>query len=201
MAGYVVVLDANVLYGVEVTDLFATMATRRLFRPHWSPQILDEVVRNLVARPDLDPGAIRRRLEYLNRALPGALAEVPEPLIDAMPVNEKDRHVLALAVHVGAPSIVTENTRDFPAALLEPFGVEAVGADAFALSQVDLHPEGVLASITAMATRRRRPPKTPDDIVEALARSPAECHGCASQRQLRARFLYRVFYRMSVMRR
>lgn len=170
MAGYVVVLDANVLYGVEVTDLFATISTRRLFRPHWSPQIFDEVVRNLATRPDLDPAAIHRRLGYLNRALRGALPEVPESLIEAMPVNEKDRHVLALAVHAGAPTIVTENTRDFPAELLEPFGVAAVSADAFALSQVDLHPDGVRASITAMATRRRRPPKTSDEIVEALAR-------------------------------
>lgn len=45
------VLDANVLYGIEVTDLVATMATRRLFRPHWSPQILGETRRNLATRP------------------------------------------------------------------------------------------------------------------------------------------------------
>lgn len=50
MAGFVVVLDANVLYGIEVTDLFATMATRRIFRPYWSPEILDEVHRNLARR-------------------------------------------------------------------------------------------------------------------------------------------------------
>lgn len=170
MAECVVVLDANVLYGVEVTDFFATMATRRLFRPHWSPQILDEVVRNLTLRPDLDPAAVERRIEYLNRALPAALAEVPLPLIETMPVNEKDRHVLALAVHVGAPTIVTENLRDFPAEQLKPFGVEALGADDFALAQVDLHRDGVLASIAAMAARRRRSPKTPDEIIEALAR-------------------------------
>lgn len=170
MAGYVVVLDANVLYGIEVTDLFATMATRRLFRPHWSPHILDEVARNLALRRDLSPDAIDRRLEYLNRALPGALAEVPSDLVEAMPINEKDRHVLALAVHVGAPTIVTDNVRDFPQDLLEPYGIEAVTADAFALAQVDLHREGVLAAVEAMAARRRRPPKTADAIVSALAR-------------------------------
>lgn len=158
------------LYGIEVTDFLATMATRRLFRPHWSPDILDEVVRNLALRPDLDPVAIDRRLEHLNQALPGALTEVPVALVTAMPVNTKDRHVLALAVHVGAPTIVTENIRDFPSDLLEPFGVEAVTADAFALAQVDLHSEAVHASVAAMAARRRRDPKTPDDIVEALAR-------------------------------
>lgn len=38
MAGYVVVLDPNVLCGIEVTDFFATMATRRLFRQNSSWQ-------------------------------------------------------------------------------------------------------------------------------------------------------------------
>lgn len=170
MAGYVVVLDANVLYGIEVTDFLATMATRRLFRPHWSPHILDEVVRNLALRSDLEPSAILRRVGHLNRALPGALTDVPTELVDAMPVNEKDRHVLALAVHVAAPTIVTDNVRDFPQDLLEPYGIESVTADAFSLAQVDLHREGVLAAIGAMAARRRRPPKTPDAIIDALAR-------------------------------
>ncbi|CAN5820264.1 PIN domain-containing protein [soil metagenome] len=166
MAGYVVVLDANVLYGIEVTDLIATMATRRLFRPHWSPQILDEVVRNLARRPDLAREAIERRIEYLNRALPGALAEVPDTLVHAMPVNDKHRHVLALAVHVGAPTIVTDNVRDFPPELLDPLGVEAITADAFAVAQVDLHRRDVFAAIDAMAERRRRPPKTTDAIIK-----------------------------------
>jgi len=170
MAGYVVVLDANVLYGIEVTDLFATMATRRLFRPHWSPEILAEVVRNLGLRPDLDPQAIQRRIDHLNRALPAATVQIPSALVDAMPVNDKDRHVLALAVHVGAPTIVTDNLRDFPGDLLEPFGIEAISADAFALAQVDLHPGEVLASVDAMAARRRRPPRSRTEIIAALAR-------------------------------
>ncbi|MEX2548406.1 MAG: PIN domain-containing protein [Chloroflexota bacterium] len=170
MAGYVVVLDANILYGIEVTDFFATMAIRRLFRPHWSPQILDEVVRNLASRPDLDPTAIERRVAYLNRALPAALAEAPATLVDAMPVNDKDKHVVALAVHVGAPTIVTENLRDFPAALLDPLGIEAVSADVFALAQVDLHVDGVVASLDAMSARRQRAPKTRGEIIDSLAR-------------------------------
>lgn len=112
MARFVVVLDANVLYGIAVTDLMATMATRRLFRPHWSAQILDEVTRNLDRRPDLDSTAVARRIDYLNRALPDALAAIPDSLIEAMPINDKDRHVLALAVHVGAQVVVTDNLKD-----------------------------------------------------------------------------------------
>ena len=103
MAVRVAVLDANVLYGIEVTDVLLTMATRRLYRPHWSPEILDEVARNLRLRRDLDPAAIDRRITQMNRALPGAAEAPPASLIDEMPVNDKDRHVLALAVHTGAP--------------------------------------------------------------------------------------------------
>ena len=168
MATFVVVLDANVLYGIEVTDLLLTMATRRLFRPHWSPQILDEVRRNLALRDDLQLSAIDRRIAHMNSALPDGEVEIPDVLVDAMAVNEKDRHVLALAVHVGAPTIVTNNLKDFPPALCAPHGVEAVSADEFVLHQAHLYRDGVIASIDAMAARRRRYPKTRADIIARL---------------------------------
>ena len=169
MARFVVVLDANVLYGIAVTDLMATMATRRLFRPHWSPQILDEVTRNLDRRPDLDSAGVARRIEHLNRALPDALVRVPPSLIEAMPINEKDRHVLALAVHVGDQAVVTDNLRDFPLELLAEFGVDALSPDAFTLAQIDLDREAVAACITVMAARRRNPPMTGREVVDALS--------------------------------
>lgn len=171
MAAHVVVLDANVLYGIEVTDLVLTMATRHLYRPHWSPQILDEVTRNLKLRADLDPAAIDRRIAQMNQALPSALDEPPASLIEEMPVNEKDRHVLALAVHVEAPMIVTENLRDFPPELLADRGIEAIDVDTFVVGHVERDPIGVLGAIDAMAARRRRHPKTSHDIIEVLAAS------------------------------
>lgn len=170
MTGFVAVIDANVLYGIEETDLLATMASVRLFRPHWSPEILDEVSRNLVQRPDLDPEAIERRLAHLNRALPDALRSAPSELVEAMPVTRSDRHVLALAVHVGAPTIVTENLRDFPAELCEPYNVEAISTDTFVLAQVHLRPDLVVSSVEAMAARRQRAPKSPDEIIDRLSR-------------------------------
>jgi hypothetical protein len=47
----VAVVDATVLYAIELTDLLLTFATRRLVRLHWSTAILDEVRHNLVLRP------------------------------------------------------------------------------------------------------------------------------------------------------
>ncbi len=169
MAVRVAVLDANVLYGIEVTDLLLTMATRRLYRPYWSPEILDEVARNLRSRRDLDPSAIDRRITQMNRALPGASEAPPASLIDEMPVNDKDRHVLALAVHTGAPLIVTENLRDFPQRLLQRHEVEAVSADDFVLEHVERDPDAMSVVIEAMAARRRRDPKTRHDIIAVLA--------------------------------
>ena len=169
MANFVLVLDANVLYGIEATDLLLTLATRRLFRPHWSPQILDEVRRNLDLRDDLDLSSIHRRIAFMNSALPGGEVEVLNELIDAMPVNEKDRHVLALAVHVGAPTIVTNNLKDFPPNLCAPHGVEALNADEFVLHQVHLYRDGVIECIDAMAARHKRHPKTREDIIARLS--------------------------------
>lgn len=81
---FVVVLDANVLYGIEATDLLLTMVRYRLFGVHWSPLILDEVSRNL------DPPAPGRLLQ-MDRAFPTAGMDVPAELVEAMPVNDKER--------------------------------------------------------------------------------------------------------------
>ncbi|HWL41504.1 MAG TPA: PIN domain-containing protein [Ilumatobacter sp.] len=167
---HVVVLDANVLYGIETTDLLLTMATRRLFRPHWSPQILAEVARNLGERPDLDSAASKRRVDLMNTALLSANEEVPDELVTLMPVNEKDRHVLALAVKIGAQTIVTENLRDFPTELLVPYGVEALSSDSFVGGLVEDDRAAVIAAIDAMAARRLRHPKTRVDIIASLSR-------------------------------
>ena len=107
----VAVIDANVLYSIELTDLFLTLATHRLVRVHWSETILDEVRRNLAIRPDLTEVAIDYRIERMNLALPDALhGPPPDELVESMPVNAKDRHVLAFAVQVEADCVVTSTS-------------------------------------------------------------------------------------------
>jgi hypothetical protein len=86
-------------------------------------EILGEVRRNLATRPDLSDAAIEYRLMQMNRALPSALDSAPDELIDSMPINPKDRHVLALAVHKGAPFVISHNLRDFPDVMCARFGV------------------------------------------------------------------------------
>jgi predicted nucleic acid-binding protein len=179
MPTIVAVVDANVLYSIEVTDLILTIATKRIVRLHWSDEILDEVRRNLAKRPALSPSAIEYRIDQMNRALPGALDNAPTTLVETMPVNDKDRHVLALAVHVEASVIVTNNLRDFPQAACAPFGVEAVSADMFIDRQLEANPDDVLEALNDIAERRRRPPRTVASILDrleaALPTSVASC--------------------------
>ena len=165
------VVDANVLYSIELTDLLLTFAAHRLVRVHWSPTILDEVRRNLAKRADLSPDAIAYRIDRMNRAVPGALDEAPANLVATMPITEHDRHVLALAVHVEADSIVTFNLRDFPTTMCEPYGIEAVDPDTFAAAIAELDPVRVQAALADIAGRRTRPAMTVHQLLDRLDRT------------------------------
>ena len=139
MAALAVVLDATVLYGIKVTGLLLTIATKRLFRAHCSSEIGDEFRRNLIERPAISLDAVNYRIQQMIRALPDALVDPPDALREAMPVNSKDRHVLAFAVQVGGPMIVAHNLRDFPASAWDEFGIEAMGPDTFLALQNRSH--------------------------------------------------------------
>lgn len=169
MSARVAVVDANVLYSIELTDLLLTFAAHRLVRVHWSPTILDEVRRNLVKRADLTPDAIAYRIDRMNRAVPGALDEAPESLVVEMPIAEHDRHVLALAVHVQADSIVTFNLRDFPTNACEPYGIEAIDPDSLAVAIAEIDPALVQTAMSDMARRRTRPPMAVHELLDRLA--------------------------------
>jgi hypothetical protein len=56
-----VVVDANVLFSIELTDLFLTFATRRLIDIRWSEEVLSAVRRSLEVSGRLSTAAIDRR--------------------------------------------------------------------------------------------------------------------------------------------
>ena len=166
------VLDANVLYPIALADFFITAAGLGLYRPHWSPRILDEVGRNLTAnRPDLSAEQIGYRLAAMDRAMPSASVDPPEELIDQMTNHPKDRHVLAAAVLAEAGFVVTFDLGDFPADACAPHDILVENPDVFATRLVGDDPALVRTVIEEMASRRRRPPATPDEVTTHLARS------------------------------
>lgn len=74
----------------------------------------------------------------MRTAFPDARVTGYESLIPAMTNHPKDRHVLAAAARADAAVIVTANLKDFPAAALEPYQIDAVHPDDFLLDQLEL---------------------------------------------------------------
>lgn len=67
--------------------------------------------------------------------------------------QEKDRHVLAVAVKAKASLIVTFNLKDFPRTSLKPFGIEAVHPQEYLLTLYSMSPATVIGKLLAIAKR------------------------------------------------
>ncbi len=68
---YRVVLDTCVVYPAHLRDTLLRLAERGLYRPLWSPDILDELRRNLIARGiPVDP--VDRLIHEMTTAFPDA---------------------------------------------------------------------------------------------------------------------------------
>lgn len=171
MASFTVIYDANVLYPNLVRDLLIRVAQAGLVRARWTDEILDEVFRNLVEdRPDLDPAKLERTRTVMNAAIRDVLVTGYEPLIGNLDLPDSDdRHVLAAAIKVGAQAIVTNNLSDFPADRLDRWDIEAVSADEFLLSMVDLNPKVVYGQVQRIADSKKHPPMSIDEVLTALS--------------------------------
>jgi len=107
----------------------------------------------------------------MNKAVRDCLVSGYEPLIEGLKLPDPDdRHVLAAAIMAGAQVIVTRNLKDFPAADLEPWNIEAKSPDAFVLDQIHINLQAVAASIRQIADSRTNPPEAVEDILTQLER-------------------------------
>lgn len=157
-----VLLDACVLVPYHLSDLLLRLGEAALFDPLWSVDILIEVRRHV-------PAGAQGRVDRMARAFPLAAVEGYEALIPAMDNQEKDRHVLAAAVRGNAALVVTANLKDFPAAALQPYGIEAVHPDAFLLDQLDLNPTRVLQVLAEQRACYTRPELSFEEFYRTLA--------------------------------
>lgn len=139
-------LDANVLWSAAVRDTLLLAAEAGLFRPLWTRQILEEMVRSLQARrPDLDPARLARTMDQMLTYFPEALIEGYEALIPTMQNHPGDRHVLAAAVRARSSVIVTWNRADFPLAACTPYGIDVQDPDEFLCDLWLSQPAGMAA--------------------------------------------------------
>lgn len=149
-----VFLDACVLFPGLVRDLALGAARAELIRPCWSPRVLEEW-RIAGARLGAGPGEdmVMAAIAAMQLKWPEALV-IPDPEMEAaiqLP-DPADAHVLAGARAARAKTLLTFNTRDFPARPLAAEGLAVRHPDGFFWELLSREPErfgAVVASTVA----------------------------------------------------
>lgn len=170
-ARYTAVLDANVLYPALLRDLLLSLAHADLYSAKWTEHIKAEWTRSLLKdRPNM-AAQIAAAAEAMESAIPDCLVTGYEHLISGLHLPDPDdRHVLAAAITGHADAIITWNEKDFPRAVLDPFGVELQTPDEFVLNQIMLRGAVALSAIKGMRERWGRPQYTAVALVDLLER-------------------------------
>ena len=163
---FVVLLDANVLYPFRKRDVLLSFYETGLFRARWTDEIMSEWTRNLLkSRPDLSRSIAAQR-EKLAAVFPEALVAGYEHLKPGLKLPDTDdQHVLAAAIQCGAQHIVTDNIRDFPAAALEAYDIEAIEADEFLARTFDLYTAEAMTALRKLRKHYSKPPFGPSEFV------------------------------------
>ncbi len=162
--------DANVLYPSGLRNFLMHLALTGIFRAHWSAEVHDEWIRNLLKnRPDLTPDKLDRTRQLMEKALPEAMVTGYEHLIDSIELPDRnDRHVVAAAIHCRASVIVTLNLGDFPAEALRRFSIEAQHPDDFILALLENSPDRVTDAARTHRMSLTNPAKTSDEYLAEL---------------------------------
>ena len=156
-AVFPVILDSCVLYPHMLRDLLLEASNAHLYRVHWSPEILEDTLRNVVEDRRITSDHANRLRSKMNAAFPWASVTPAAGIAEAVACHPDDRHVVAAAMAAKAELIVTDNIRDFPAQALNPLGIEAVTPDKFLCDLWDLQPEILLACLQIIVSRQKDP--------------------------------------------
>lgn len=167
---YTAVYDANVLYPAPLRDFLMRLALTGAYRARWSAQIHDEWKRNLLLnRQDLTSAQLDRTSELMDKAIPDALVTDYESLVAGLELPDvDDRHVLAVAIKCNAATIVTFNLKDFPKAVLDPLGIEALHPDDFIADLWDLDKAAVLEAAQRQRASLKNPPHNVREYLDKL---------------------------------
>jgi predicted nucleic acid-binding protein len=165
------VLDTCVLYPALIRDTLLYLAASGLYQPVWSTEILDELRRNLQQRrpqPRTDHLVHQMTTRFRDAEVDGY-----QHLTDHMTCDAKDRHVLALAVHADAATLVTLNLTDFPASATEPHTVEVLTPDEFGQYLFSIDPTTAVRALHQQAEVKKRPAMTLPDLLDHLKKPHA----------------------------
>ncbi len=145
MAGhnrYTVILDANVLYSVAMSDALMEVAATGIYAAKWSKEIDREWIRNLAKNKNRPEKDFFRRRDFMHKICP------------AWEVSKKAWKLI-----------------DFPTAILEPLEITVMHPDEFLLQQLELEPLVVLPAFKAMRARLKNPAYTPEFFIQSMERN------------------------------
>lgn len=168
---FAALFDACVLYPAPLRDLLMHLAGTRLFRARWSNEIHAEWMNAVLrSRPELET-ALHRTRTLMDNAVEDALIEGHGHLIPALDLPDPDdRHVLAAAIVGRVDVIVTRNLRDFPAAVLAPYRIEAQHPDVFIRHVMELDEAACLDAVRRLRAALRNPPMAQAAYLDTLSR-------------------------------
>lgn len=166
----IAVLDANVLFPAPLRDLLLNLADVKLFQAKWSEKIHEEWTRNLlIKRPDISPQALLKTVVAMDTAFPDASVDLDSaPELSFHMPDKDDKHVLAAAIISNAEWIVTANIKDFPADILYQWQISAIHPDDFVMGLIAEDEEMVREAVNKMVNKLKNPPKTFEEVMEAL---------------------------------
>jgi hypothetical protein len=101
-------------------------------------------------------------------AFPAAEVVGYADLLQALPIDPKDRHVLAAAIVSGAAHIVTNNLRHFPSDILAQYQVVAITPDTFLNLLFAREPDRLCANLRQQAAALQRPAYTLAELLDRL---------------------------------
>jgi len=154
-ADFKVAIDACVLANAQVCNLLLTLAEKpRLFCPTWSETILDETFRTHTTKLNWSTDLADYFQSELRASFPESIISDFEHIIPNLENDEKDRHVLAAAIHANSSLVQTFNLKDFPYSALKPWKVEACHPQDYLLTLFEMEPIQVASRISAIAAKR-----------------------------------------------
>lgn len=154
-ADFRVVLDACVLANYGVANLLLLLAEKpRLYLPVWSDDILDETRRTQIDHLGWETRVADSFQSALRSAFPEALIKGYDHIIAQCSNQEKDRHVLACAIHSKAEVVLTFNLKDFTEEALAPWGVAASHPQDYLLTLFEMEPLQVMHQLGAISQKR-----------------------------------------------
>jgi hypothetical protein len=169
---FTAIFDACVLYPFTLRSLLVQLATTDLVLGRWTDAIHEEWIGAVLEQnAHIRRESLEEVRRLMDRAVLDCLVTGYEPLAAGIALpDEKDRHVLAVAICCGAGVIVTKNLRHFPSGVLDPLGIEAQHPDDFVSSLLDLSPSTVCSCVRACRVRLKNPPKTVEEYLTTLER-------------------------------